>query len=590
MAEAGGSGVKGRTALSLAALLLLACRGKAPEPPFDWRSDWAVDESLSLAVDTAGYRFPTALAFVPEPGPRPEDPLYFVTEVQGTVKAVTRSRTVHTFAQGFFRLQPAGTLPDPAGEVGLAGLCLDPEHGYLFVTFASQDPDGVLRNHIVRFQSTPGTFSLLPESHRVLTGIFAGSEAAVSHQIGPCQVDGESLYVGVGDGRQTNHSLHVDSVLGKILRMTLDGRPVPSNPFYREGEPGRAAGYVWAYGLRNPFSLEVVDGRVFAADNGSGIDRFLEIRRGESYLWDGHDWSIASRADAVLVPSVGPVQMEHAASGFTAFPQRLRNLFFVALSAPRSAGILAIPYGLAEGRMLARSRYLVRYRGTGHQAVAALALGDDGLYFAPLLPNRAGLSPVIRAADSPGRPHPFSLADLEDPEILLQEGGCLSCHTRNGLGGAAGPPLDRDPLLARLSSRLASPEYARRIAEVDRLEREPFVHYREARRQVLKAEGHARVRTWIKFHVMEPRFDNPHSQMPNLGIPEPRAEAIAGYLAGPEETAQEGGIGALLRRLLPERPWRRHLALFFGYGFLAGSGCAVLGWTAVRSVKRRSGS
>ncbi|HYO13491.1 MAG TPA: PQQ-dependent sugar dehydrogenase [Thermoanaerobaculia bacterium] len=580
--------MRGRAALAVAALLLLACGEDPPEPPFDWRSDWAVDEGLSLAIDTAGYQVPTALAFVPEPGPGPGDPLYFVTELGGTIKVVTRDRTVHTFARDFFRLQPAGRLPDPAGEVGLAGLCLDPEHGFVFVTFASQDPDGVLRNNVVRFQSRPGTFSLRPESHRVLTGIFAGYEAAVSHQIGPCQVDGELLYVGVGDGRKTNHSLHVDSVLGKILRMTLDGRPAPSNPFYRDEAPDRAAGYVWAYGLRNPFSLEVVHGRVFAADNGSGVDRFLEIRRGESYLWDGHDWSIGSRADAVISPSVGPVQMEHASEGFTALPRRLRNRFFVALSAPQSAGVLAIPYGLADGRMLAPPRYLVRYRGTGHQAVAALALGSDGLYFAPLLPNREGVSAVIRVAGEPGRPHPFSLADLADPQILVRESGCLGCHTMNGLGGAVGPPLDREPMLARLSARLGSPEYARKVAEVDRLEREPFVRFREARRQVLNAEGIAQVRTWIKFHVMEPRFDNPHSQMPNLDIPEPRAAAIAGYLAGPEETGEEGWTGAVLRRLLPERPWRRHLALFFGAGFLAGLGCALLGWAAARFRCRRA--
>ncbi|HEX7185063.1 MAG TPA: PQQ-dependent sugar dehydrogenase [Thermoanaerobaculia bacterium] len=577
---------------AVAALLLLACGEKAPEPPFDWRSDWAVEDGFSLSVDSAGYHHPTALAFVPAPGPGPGAPLYFVTELGGAVKVVTRDRKVHTFARDFFRRRPAGELPDPAGEVGLAGVCLDPEHGYVFVTFAYHDPDGVLRNNIVRFQSRPGTFSLRPESHRVLTRVFSGFEAAVSHQIGPCQVEGGFLYIGVGDGRQTLQSQHVDSVLGKVLRMTLDGQPVPANPFFREGEPERAAGYVWAYGLRNPFSLEIVDGRVFAADNGSGIDRFLEIRRGESYLWDGHDWSIGARADAVISPSVGPVQMEHASEVYAALPRHLRNRFFVALSAPQAAGVLAVPYGLAEGRMLGPPRYLVRYRGAGRQVVAGLALGEDGVYFAPVLPDRQGRSAVLRASYDPARPHPFSLADLEDPQALLRDSGCLSCHTLSGVGGAVGPPLDREPMVARLRARLESPEYAREVAEVDRLEREPFIHFREARRRVLEAEGLDRVRLWIQLHVLEPRFDNPHSRMPSLGVSEAKAAIIADYLAGEvagEEAAEETGwTDAALRRVFPAKPWRRHLALFFAAGFLAGLGGAALVWAATRFRGRKA--
>ncbi|HJX88208.1 MAG TPA: hypothetical protein VJ277_11660, partial [Gemmatimonadales bacterium] len=64
----------------------------------DYRSDWALAEGFTLRRDAQGFRFPTAIAFVPRPGPGPKDPLYFVTEIGGTIKVVTNDRTVSNFA------------------------------------------------------------------------------------------------------------------------------------------------------------------------------------------------------------------------------------------------------------------------------------------------------------------------------------------------------------------------------------------------------------------------------------------------------------------------------------------------------------
>src|SRR5215208_4372675 len=125
---------------------------------FDWRSDWAVPEGFALQSDTEGYHFPTAIAFVPEPGSDPKDPLYFVTELRGRIKVITNDRSTYTFAENFFQLQPEQELPEVEGETGLAGICLAPEQGYVFVTFAYQDPDGVLRNNVARFEAAPHTF------------------------------------------------------------------------------------------------------------------------------------------------------------------------------------------------------------------------------------------------------------------------------------------------------------------------------------------------------------------------------------------------------------------------------------------------
>ena len=64
------------------ALVIMGCGtdvGDKVDVEFDWRSDWAVPSGISTTIDTEGYDFPTAIAFVPNPGAGPKDVLYFVT-------------------------------------------------------------------------------------------------------------------------------------------------------------------------------------------------------------------------------------------------------------------------------------------------------------------------------------------------------------------------------------------------------------------------------------------------------------------------------------------------------------------------------
>ena len=113
---------------------------------------------------------PTAIAFVPSPGPGPKDPRYFVTELRGRVRVVTNDRSVHTFAEGFFDFRPEKELPALEGESGLAGICLDPARGHVFVTFAYHDSTRTIRNGIVRFETNPRTFANAPRATTSLAG------------------------------------------------------------------------------------------------------------------------------------------------------------------------------------------------------------------------------------------------------------------------------------------------------------------------------------------------------------------------------------------------------------------------------------
>lgn len=194
-----------RTATSalrvLAPLLALSgCTASPPAAPFDWRDDYALFPELTLAIDSTGYHLPTAIAFVPAPAPAPAAPLYFVAELRGAVKVVSNDRAVRPFAD-VDALRPEQELPAIRGQGGLAGLCLDEANGYVFATFAGADPTGVLRNSIVRFKTTPRSFAVAPSETAAIARFLAADPSAISHQIGGCQVDGDALYVAVGDGQ-----------------------------------------------------------------------------------------------------------------------------------------------------------------------------------------------------------------------------------------------------------------------------------------------------------------------------------------------------------------------------------------------------
>lgn len=540
---------------------------------YDWRSDWAIEDNFTISIDSEGYQFPTAIAFVPHPGNELKDPLYFVTELRGKVKVVTNDRSVYTFAEDFFQLKPAAELPAPDGEVGMAGICLDEENGYIFVTFSYQDSDNILRNNIVRFTSKPGTFSVKAGSMTSFGDIFSREESAYSHQIGPCQVYGNLLYVSVGDAFSYKKSRSIDSVLGKIIRMTLDGKPVKSNPFYVDDEVKKARNYVWDYGLRNPFGLKIVDGRIFVVENGTGTDRFLEVHEGIDYLWDGTDWSLGTNADVVFSPSVCPVQLDYYPMGLDIFPEEFRGMFYLALGGDSTElgrgisgdrSIVMLDYGFNENRMLSAPKHFLKYRGDGLQLVVGLAVGTDGLYFAPLFPDEGGRSAVLKAIYDESNLYPYKLSSESDVIDLLSSKGCWGCHKINNAGwGTAGPDIGGYPMVERIQERIDSEEYIETVKKIDQMNFEPYKVYTIARKEVLEKKDMDKVKIWIKYHLLEPKFDNPFSQMPNMGLSEHEAMLLADFLIG--DTANNNMIskmGTLAKQLIPTLRYRYLLFSF----------------------------
>lgn len=585
------------------ALALVGCSQgvRAQNAERDWRADWAVESGFAIEIDSDGFSLPTAIAVVAEPGLGPDAPLYFVTEMNGAIKVVTRDRSVRVFARDFFSLQPVVKQPWNFQEVGLAGICLAPEQGYVFATFAYSDSYGVLRNNVVRFETDPKTFSSVPRALTFFTDIFSAFESAPAHQVGPCQVSGDRLYVSVGDAQQPQRSRDPRSIQGKILRLTLDGHAAPDNPYYRAADARAPSGYVWASGLRNPFGLKAHEGRIFVADNGPNVDRLVEIERGQDYLWDGTDWSIGAAAAAVIAPAVGPAQMDAIESGPFAGDAPLR--LFVAASgnlvwtdapeAQQRPGVLTADYRLGDRRMLRAPRYFVRYVGTGRQMVVGLAFAGDDLLLLPLYDVAQGRSAVLRVEYRPTSPHPVGLKSTADAYTLFVEKGCIGCHRIGDSGGTVGPVLG--PELSTLFTRLASADYAASVAAVDRLTEEPFVSWRRIREEVMAATGRERVRLWLKARIRQPRFDSQTATMPPLDVSDSEAEVMAAALlvmaGSPPQEEASGGWSERTIAMFDERIGTiryRHLVLSFLSGL--GSTLLLLGfsrWNRKRHRGRR---
>lgn len=157
------------------------------------------------------------------------------------------------------------------GEDGLLGLAVDDQHR-LYAYSTGQDG-----NRIERYGLTgePGSLAL-GEAETLLDGI----PAAPFHDGGRIGIGPDGmLYASTGDAGNREDAQDLDSLSGKILRMTLDGGVPEDNPF-----PGSL---VYSYGHRNPQGIAwAADGTMFAAEFGQDTwDELNIIEPGGNYGW-----------------------------------------------------------------------------------------------------------------------------------------------------------------------------------------------------------------------------------------------------------------------------------------------------------------
>ena len=96
--------------------------------------------------------------------------------------------------------------------------------------------------------------------------------------------DGKYLFVASGERQKMAPAQDLSGTLGKIVRLDLDGRPAPGNPF--ADKPG-ASPEIWSYGHRNILGLKFdAQGRLWDLEHGpAGGDELNLVEPGRNYGW-----------------------------------------------------------------------------------------------------------------------------------------------------------------------------------------------------------------------------------------------------------------------------------------------------------------
>jgi uncharacterized repeat protein (TIGR01451 family) len=377
--------------------------------PVPWN---VLQPGYKVEVVASGFQLPVKIAFVPDglyPGD-PGDPYYYVTELYGKIKVVTRDSSVHDYATDLLNFNPTGNFPG-SGEQGVAGIAVDPASGDVFASMMySTDPSDDAAPHypkVMRYQSVDGGISA---STAITILNMIGESQGQSHQISNMSIGPDNkLYVHMGDGFDASTALNLNSFRGKILRMNLDGSAPADNPFYSGG--GGARDYIYAYGLRNPFGGDwrEADGELYEAENGPSTDRFARITSGTSYGWTGNNNDMLINALYNWNPATAPVDVafiQNGAFSGSGFPADKLDHAFITLSGPtwatgpQSRGKRIEEFVLdAGGNLVSGPTPLISYNGSGKATAAGLAAGPDGLYFTDLYKDLDYITPIDAGAN-----------------------------------------------------------------------------------------------------------------------------------------------------------------------------------------------
>lgn len=191
-----------------------------------------------------------------------------------------------------------GRVAAIGGETGLLGLAFHPDYqtnGRFFVHYTARPSGSGLMSRISEFsRSATNVLEADPESERI---VLEADQPASNHNGGSIDFGPDGfLYIAIGDGGgaddQFQNGQDTTTLLGAISRIDVDNVPdgaaygIPSdNPFAQTDGPERDE--IFAYGLRNPFKMDVSRSGVWVGDVGQ--NKWEEVNRveaGGNYGWN----------------------------------------------------------------------------------------------------------------------------------------------------------------------------------------------------------------------------------------------------------------------------------------------------------------
>jgi len=269
----------------------------------------------------AEFKLGWRLAFLP-------DGRMLVTEKVGPVWLVTQ--------QG--EKTPVDNVPAVVwqGQGGMLGVFLSPKYATdhnIYLTYSEPGDEPVVSSlALARARLAIGDGKASLEGLQVLwrdmpkgRGGQFGAQIAFSP-------DGQYLFLTVGDRQRMTPAQNPDTEVGKILRLTLDGKPAPGNPMagkvggptrplinpprntemakeapvlstYTVEGPNLAPSETWVSGVRTPYGLAFApDGRLWEVEHGPrGGDELNLIEPGKNYGWPLVSYAV--NYDGVPIPS-----------------------------------------------------------------------------------------------------------------------------------------------------------------------------------------------------------------------------------------------------------------------------------------------
>ena len=256
--------------------------GGAPPPPSGipreplgsgpWNYAAAEGVKFRLSVVTKGLQNPWDLEFLP-------DGRMLVTERPGRLRIVR---------DGVLEPHAVTGLPAIGAQRlgGLQDITLHPrfaENRLLYFTYSKTDGKGMIMSALGRGRLDPSLAALTNVQELIAAEPWWNGAGGAASRI-VFDRDG-LLFWATGSTPDTRESQEPNSLRGKIMRLTDEGRPAPGNPF--AGKPGYRP-ELYSLGHRNQLGLTIhpVSGALWSAEHGpNGGDELNIILPGRNYGW-----------------------------------------------------------------------------------------------------------------------------------------------------------------------------------------------------------------------------------------------------------------------------------------------------------------
>jgi glucose/arabinose dehydrogenase len=256
-------------------------KDNAPTFPEQTRAPYRPTAPFKVTTLIDNLNVPWSLAFLPSGN------LILTERLPGRMRILDKSGKLSDPLAGVSVVASPG-----AKDIGLLDVVLDPnfaKNQRIFFSFFDYIDNTDSNTYVARARLEESKFAVtdvevifrsIPAMPSKRLGAKTGGRIA----IGP---DG-NLFMTTGDRSDSppwDVAQKLDNHLGKVIRITPEGKPAPGNPFI--GQPG-VLPEIWAYGVRSPEGLtfDPKTGRLWQVDHGPrGGDELNIIEKGKNYGW-----------------------------------------------------------------------------------------------------------------------------------------------------------------------------------------------------------------------------------------------------------------------------------------------------------------